>query len=228
MCDLCAARDSCSRQAVAAAVNEPRFTKDHPRRVVCVTVLNAKRLPMTSDDGIRQPDCKFHLALFLNNQRVDVSIPVPARLPGDNEIDNSDDQDDENHSHGVAHWGRGATFRMEIDDDIHRMLRISLYRTDPTSIHKRETHIPVRDHDVAAIDRFQANQTERISTDQQSQSPLDHDSDEDDSEKEEEDSKERKLRAQKMLKDLRNVISMKNVYSARCARLLNLLENRHV
>ena len=70
---------------------EPRFTKDHPRRVLCVTVLNAKRLPMTSDDGILEPDSKFHLALFLNNQRVDVSIPVPARLPGDS--DNGDDRD---------------------------------------------------------------------------------------------------------------------------------------
>ena len=226
MCE-CAARDACSRQAVVDTASEGRFTKDHPRRVLCITVLTAKRLPATPADGAMAGDRKVHFALFLNNQRVGVSIPAPARSRGQFEEADDDEDDDENDAdgnersgHGVAHWGKGASFKMEIDDDIHRTLGIKLYRTDLASIQREEEKADGERQRLAAADDLGSRQTAEVGTGQGRQSP-DHNSSED-SDAQAEAVRQRRLRAQKMLRDNRNVMSMKNVYAARCVSNANV------
>jgi len=140
-CMLSTALAASSPAAVVQMMSESnsRWAQDHPQRVLCVSLLSARHLPLEGgkDQGhISQ----VHAALLMDGERRQVIAPVDVGPPEQEAAHNG------RHVHqegargaggGAAKW-EGAAIELQIDDDVNRLFQLVLYSTHAASVHAAE------------------------------------------------------------------------------------------
>ena len=124
---LSSALDATCPAAVVKMMSEGKWkwAKDHPKRVLCVSLLSAIQLPVEEFGGMKW----MHAALFMDAEKVQTIAPVRVS-PVEQELGRKGRHaQDEGGGGGSANW-EGAAIELKIDDDRDRRFRLEIYSTD--------------------------------------------------------------------------------------------------